>query len=543
MFARSNSKALAALLLLAGALLCLPSSAAQLIKVEAGASDLLPSQGGSVSFQGPNYAGYFGAGDLSGSFGMGASLRTTFHSDILTLGDQTIGFDLPTDIFAVNHYYPTRGLGIARRGGKANVFLFVGGTATVSGTPFFQSASADRPVAMLFTDAPLSSSLHVYSKSVISAQRTSIESIDWHPRKWFRSGLSGGIGSNQPYLAVSSDIEQNWLSLKTEYVSASDRFRRITAPSIFASEVDRENIMATIKPEANLLFIIGHENLLQPQSLAATSPFLRATVNEAQSALDFREFRFGAGVFQSTVQGRDSAATNLSVSRGITGRLDVSVSDFKTVSGTGPHASNLSASLRETISPRLSLLQVVNYSQGRTTVLYGGNYLSNRFTVGVDYQTLYLPFRANPFSQGINISLRIRLFAGLEVNAQTYRSATGQLRYTASGDTVLVGNFRPARPESERAFKHLRYVVRGRVADEAGAPVEGAAVLLGQELVLTNAAGEFFLRRKNAGVLPLQVVLEEFMNPASFRVMAAPATVTPALDGASLEIIVTLARN
>ncbi|HYY72334.1 MAG TPA: hypothetical protein VE778_01950 [Candidatus Bathyarchaeia archaeon] len=352
---------------------------------------MLPSEGGSVTFQGPNYTGYFGAGDLTGSFGMGASLRTTFRSEILTLGDQPIAFDLPTDIFAVNHFYATRGLGIAGHEGKANVFLFVGGTATVSGTPFFQSAIADRPVPMLFTDVPLSSSLHIYSKSVISGQRTSIESIDWHPRKWFRGGFSGGIGSNQPYLAVSSDIEQKWLSLKTEYVS-SDRFRRITAPSIFASEVDHENVMATIKPDSNLLFTIGHENLLQPQSLAATSPFFRATVNEVQSALDFHEFRFGAGVFQSTFQVRESAATNSSVSRRITDRLDVNVSDFQTISGTGPHANNLSASLRETISPRLSLLQVVNYSQGRTTVLYGGSYLSNRFTIGVDYQTLYLPF-------------------------------------------------------------------------------------------------------------------------------------------------------
>lgn len=540
---RANTRALVALLALVCSMAYSPLAYAQLIRVEAGASDLLPSQGGSVSFQGPNYAGYFGAGDLSGSFGMGASLRTTFHSEVLTLGDQPIAFDLPTDIFATNHFYPTRGLGISGREGRANVFLFVGGTATVSGTPFFQSASADRPVAMLFTDAPLSSSLHVYSKSVISARRTSIESIDWHPRKWFCSGLSGGIGSNQPYLAVSSDIEKSWLSLKAEYVSVSDRFRRITVPSVYASEVTRENIVAVIKPESSLLLTLGHENLLQPTSLTPTAPFLHATVNQAQSTVDFHEFRFGAGIFQSMFESRSNMAEDLSVSRRITNSFDVSVNQFRTLSGIGPHTSNLSASLRETISPRLSLLQVVNYSQGRATVLYGGSYLSNRFAVGVDYQTLYLPFRTNPFSQGISVSLRIRLFAGIEMNAQTFRSSSGQLRYTASGNSILAGNFRTTANESAKAFKHLRYVVRGCVRDENGTPVEGAAVLIGQELVLTNVAGEFFLRRKNTGVLSLQVSLEEFMNAASFRVIAAPATVTPGLDGATPEIVVILGRN
>jgi hypothetical protein len=208
-----------------------------------------------------------------------------------------------------------------------------------------------------------------------------------------------------------------------------------------------------------------------------------------------------------------------------------------------PGALAARTSLRETISPQLSLLQVVNYSQGRTTVLYGGNYLANRFMVGVDYETLYLPFRANPFSQGISVSLRIRLFAGLETNVQTFRSSSGQLRYTASGNTVLAGNFRPRTSESEKALKPLRYVLRGRVQDEQGAPIESAAVQVGQELVLTNAAGEFFLRRKTTGVVPLQVVFEEFPNPASFRVIAAPASATPALDGTAPVIVITLCRN
>jgi len=520
-----------------------PSAAAQFIRIEAGASDLLPSAGASVNFQGPNYTGYLGVGEIDGMFRLGTSLKTVIHSQVVTLGDQTVAFDLPTDIFNTNHFFPTRGIGINAKEGRANLFFFAGGTALTSGTPFFQAARADMPVGMLFTDVALSPTLHFFSRNVVSRQRTSIQALEWHPGKWLRSGLATGIGSNQPYLAATTDVETSRLSLKAAYISAGNRFRRITASSIYASEVVRENMVAVIKPYSGILLTLGHQNFLQPQSIDPGAAYLHATVNEAQSTFDVRDFRFGAGIFQSTYQNRSNVANSFSASRRITSSLDASVNYFRSFSGATSHVSNLSASLRETISPRISLLQVVNYSQGRTNVLYGGSYLSNRFTVGVDYQTLYLPFRPNPFSQGISVTLRIRLFGSLQVNAQTFRSADGRLRYTASGETVLTGNFRPAGGDGQNAFKHLRYVVRGRVQDETGSPVEGAALLVGEELVITNAAGEFLVRRKTAGILPLQVVFAEFLSPASFRVMAVPRTVTPAPDSTASDITVILARN
>ena len=454
----------------------------------------MPSAGGSINFQGPNYTGYLGVGEIDGVFRLGTPVKTIIHSDVVTLGDQPIAFDLPTDIFNNNHFFPTRGIGVNAKEGKANVFLFVGGTALTSGTPFFQAASADMPVGMLFTDVPVSPTLRFSSRNVISRQRTSIQALDWHPGKWLRTGVAAGIGSNQPYLAATTDIESSRLSLKAAYISAGNRFRRVTATSIYASEVDRENILAVIKPSSSMLLTLGHQNFLQPQSIDPAAAYLHATVNEAQASFDVRDFRLGAGIFQSTYQSRSNLANNLSASRRITSSLDASVNYFRAFAGTGSRMSNLSGSLRETISPRISLLQVINYSQGRTNVLYGGSYLSNRFTVGVDYQTLYLPFHANPFSQGISVTLRIRLFGGLQVNAQTFRSADGRLRYTASGETALNGNFRPAGGDGQNAFKHLRYVVRGRVQDETGNPVEGAALLVGEELVITNASGEFLVR-------------------------------------------------
>src|SRR5215467_3904325 len=82
---------------------------AQVIKVEAGASDILPSQGGSIQIQGENYQGYVGAGDIAGVFHFGSYLTTSWERYKFTLGDQTSVIGLPTDIFGPRQYFLARG--------------------------------------------------------------------------------------------------------------------------------------------------------------------------------------------------------------------------------------------------------------------------------------------------------------------------------------------------------------------------------------------------------------------------------------------------
>jgi hypothetical protein len=512
---------------------------AQFMNVEAGASNVVSAQGGSISFEGPQFSSYFGAGNLGGVFGMGTYVKTTIGSHQVTLGDQPIVFDLPTDIFDTNHYLLTRGVGVTAKRGKANLFIFAGGTAAASGAQFFQSAKMDSRAAMLFTDVPLSPNLHFYSKTVISRKLTSVQALDWHPRKWLRTGVAAGVGSNQPYFAATSEMETNRLSVRAGYISAGDQFRRVTAPSVYASEFYRENILAVMKFSSGALLTLGHQNLLQPQGTDLSAPYLRATVNQAQGSFDVAQFRLGAGIFQSRSTLARNVAETFSAARQITNRIDMGMSYFHTLAGPNPAVSNLSTSIRETLSPKLSLLQIINYSQGRANVQFGGSYVTNRIVVSVDYQTLYMPFLANPFSQGISISLRVRLFRGMQVNVQTFRSADGHLRYTASGETLLTNNFRVAGSNGEDAFKHLRYMVRGHVQDRTGKPIEGAAIRIGQQLVFTNVDGEFFVRLKKPGTLPLEVVLTEFLNPASFHLVSAlPAVkVFPEATAPDIEIV------
>jgi len=516
---------------------------AQFITVGAGASNVVPARGGSISFEGPKFSSYFGVGDLGGVFGMGSYIKTTIGSHQVTLGDQPILFDLPTDIFNTNHFFLTRGMGVTAKKGKANIFIFAGGTAVASGTQFFQTAKMDSRAGMLFADIPLTPNLHFYSKTVISRKLTSVQALDWRPRKWLRTGVAAGVGSNQPYFAATADVERNWLSLRAGYISASNQFRRVTAPSVYASELDRENILAVMKFSSGAVVTLGRQNFLQPQGTDPSAPYLRATVNQAQGSFDVAQFRLGAGLFQSHSTVASNLAEAFSAARRITNSIDFGVSYFRTLSGPIPTVSNLSTSIRETLSPKLSLLQVVNYSQGRTNVQFGGSYVTNRIAVSVDYQTLYMPFLVNPFSQGISISLRVRLFRSMQMSVQTFRSADGHLRYSAWGDTLLTNKFRAVRSNGEDPFKHLRYMVRGHVQDQTGGAIQGAAIRIGQQLVFTNADGEFFVRLKKAGSLTLEVVLTEFLNPALFHLVSALTEVKVFPEPVAPDVEIVLERK
>jgi hypothetical protein len=63
-----------------------------------------------------------------------------------------------------------------------------------------------------------------------------------------------------------------------------------------------------------------------------------------------------------------------------------------------------------------------------------------------------------------------------------------------------------------------KYVIRGHVRDENGEPIEGVALPIGNEIVFTNARGEFLLRQKRAGLFSLAVEFEQ----SQFRVIDAP---------------------
>src|SRR5262249_24548183 len=140
------------------------------------------------------------------------------------------------------------------------------------------------------------------------------------------------------------------------------------------------------------------------------------------------------------------------------------------------------------------------------------------------------------------VNVNLKLWSSFQLHGQTFRSPDGRLRYTASISTLLARGPH-ARASEAQAYRMPGYVVRGHVRDVSGAPIEGAAVRIGNDIVYSNAAGEFLVREKRAGLLPLQVVLQEFTNPVSFTVVSAPATVLPATEDSAPDVVIVLRAN
>src|SRR5437868_3399750 len=387
---------LAALILIAFSLVA--PVCAQYIKVLGGASTMVPAQGGSFDFEGGNYHGYLGLGMIDGRFRFGTNVQTAFGPYHMTFGDDPVRLDLPTDIFDNSHYVLVRGIGTRTQKHHVNLYGFVGATAFANGAPFFQAASSQSKLAMVFADIPLTDRLHFYSKNIISSRQTSIHGINWRAEKWLQTSAAFGIGSNQRYFATSLQVERDWLSVKAAFVGAGDHFRRITVLSPLGSEVDGANLLVTLHPHWGLNASFGHQNYVQPQS-NPSADFLHGSVNHFQASYDFHEYRFGGAFFQSEAEGRHNLGEGFWGSRRITSRIDAGLNYFRNKPDTGAPTSSLAGLIRENLSARLNLLQLINHSNGQTNVSFGGNYTSNRFSIGLDYQTIYVPLLKDPFRQ------------------------------------------------------------------------------------------------------------------------------------------------
>jgi len=522
---------------------CAPLCRAQLVTVGGGSSDLYDANGASLQVQSGNYQGYLGAGDLGGNFLLGTRASAKLHAGTLSLGDEPISFDLPTDIFNTDQFLLARGASFNTRRQGYDVMLFGGATALGGGTPFFQASTAETPAGMLFVDKAVSDRLHFYSREVFSEQQTAINGFSFQLSPGVALGAAGGLGSNQAYGAASLEVKQNWLDLRAAYIGVGDRFRRVTVRQPLNSEYTGANILATIKPRRGLVLVAGHQNLLQPQ-YNISLPFVRATVEQLQGGFEFRQLRWGGGLFQSFLEGKQTAGQALWADRPITHWLDTGINYFRSRSQQDKQVSSMiSGTLRQTVSPRLSLLQVISSSQGQTTVSFGGNYFSNRFTVGVDYQTVYVPFLVRPFKQGIAVTLQLRPFGGIELDGQSFLGPDGKTRYSVSGSSMLYGASRFFGVNGSSGYRLPKYVVRGRVVDERGNAIAGAAVRVDGEVLLTNAAGEFLVRKKREGTYPIQVSFSDFVNPLPYEVVSCPASVTAMREEVATEVLVTLRQG
>jgi len=524
-------------------MLCVQVLPAQVFKIDGGTSTLFNADGGTISMKAPNYETSLGLGTTFGRFELGAVARTKIMGYTVTAGDDNVRFDLPTDIFGNTSYYSARGVGISKNYEDSGFYVLGGLTSQWVGSSFFQAARSEDPVGIMFFHHHLTDNLHFYSREIISTKTSALQSLEWKPEKWLTSSVTGGIGSGKPYFVTAVDAELRKLSLKGSYAYVSPDFRRITVPDILNSEPERENIEATYHFTRDTVITAAHRNLMQPLSI--NSPFARASMDQLSGNFRLGHSYFGAGLFTSRFSGRDSWGTSMYVGRRFRDFLDVSGSYFVSKSTGNSTQHLLTGTFREVISPRFNVLQVLSYSNGQTSLAYGGEFITNRLNLSVDYQTQYLAFRTNkPFQQTLSFNGRVRVIGPLSLTAASSIAPDGHTRYSFGGTTYLyrAGGLFPSWGQSNDSFKFPKYIVQGIVKDQEGKAIAGAALQIGNDIIFTDGEGRFLFRSKKHKELPFAIVPSQFLSTGFFEAVQAPQSVTTEKEDQAQEIIVIVRR-
>lgn len=517
-------------------------ASAQVFRVQGGTSTMLDAQGGSVEFKAPNYDGSFGIGYYNGQVMFGGGTRYKYHDYIVLAGDDSVHFDLPTDVFDHSHYFSARGAGITRAGRDRRLYAFAGTTSTWLGTGFFNAATSESPVAIVFYQRQLKDKLRFFSRNIASSRQTLLEGLEWSPEKWAHVSITGGIGSNQPYAAAAFDAETQKLAFRTSYVVTGDMFRRVTVISPMSSEVNKGNVQMLYKPNEYLSITTGHQNILQPVTVGG--PLEAASVDQISTDMHVRRFYFGTGLFSSRASIGNSRGSNFYLGRPIGRRFDVNTNYFNSQSSNGFTTTILSGSIREHFASRFSLLQMISHTAGQTTYSFGGDYISNRLMLSVNYQNLYLPLRpTKPFEQALALNASFRVSGPLQITAASNVAPDGHLRYSIGMSTYLYRlNGMAMNANSPDSFSISKYVIQGTVLDDQGSPVEGAALHIGRQVAYTDSSGRFIVRFSKRGSFPLSLAPEEFLTNGVYQVVSAPSQVNTESEDDARDVQVVVRR-
>ena len=344
-----------------------------------------------------------------------------------------------------------------------------------------------------------------------------------------------------PYAAGAVTARRGALGLKALYAWNPDRFRRADVPGPTQTESEKENISLTYDLGSGIpgrAWLASTSCRTPPTQRHRSGP----VGNSAFASGRVHEIRLTGGVYDSRSQGTTNLSSYFAVGREVSSWLDAEL--FVLQSRPSGRASSTTpiVNLRWRISPRVRLMQQISVHDHRPTILFGANLITPLGEFGADYQIVHQPFQPfQPFRSALNLTARLQL-GRYSTNLGTYVRPDGAVDYSASGSTFLyMGSFGGVQPQ-QLGQSLGRYVVRGRVRDEAGDPVEGAAVSLGGDMAFTNSRGEFFVRVRHPERYQISVPLEEFLLPGRWEVVAAPAETVAEPENSAHGIEIILRR-
>ena len=514
------------------------SSAAQVFELQGGGSSLYQGYGGALNVWGNGFEGNVGVGYLDG-LRFSVFLKQLVGRDTLRLGNDVIPVRLATDVFGGAQSVLAQGVGVRRGTKRSSLYAFIGASASATPAPFVNALRMDKAIGVVQAERSLSSAVRLTTHALFSSRQTVLQGIRWESPTGLEAAATGGLGGSEPYGAFSAGMKREKIDVRASYVRMGDRFRRAGVPSPVQSESDRENVLITVRPADGFSFGVGRQHFRQDSTLPGMAD--RATLNQVFGAARVLGANLSAGLFDSRTVGVRSVSSYATASRDITRWLQTDVYLLRIWSPAPVRSTTPVVRVREFITPRISLLQVLTRMNGRTSASLGGAFTSGLTSLGLDYQVVHTPYRpTQPFVQTIALNVRLPL-GDYRVNASSFVTPDGRVNYTGAASTFFYAGdaLTGARPVE---IKFERFIVDGTVVDESGTAIDGAAVEIGGSLVFTDSRGRFFIRLSRNREVPVRVVLQEFLASGRYEVVSAPTSAVPHTERQSAPIRIVVRR-
>jgi len=460
-------------LLIAALLLTGSALHAQTIQVQGGASSLFNATGGSVTVYTADTNSTIGMGVSNGHLVAGANTEFLFHGWDTTAGDK--GIFLSTQQLGLST--TLRGLQAQRKFVGSTLNIFTGAVGESYSTPFFSGAIAKR----FGTGFQFTGKFQHWDLSTVEAytngRLTTLQGAMYHWRGLTLQGTAGLL-EGRTYLIGQSTWRFNHASLDA-----------------------------------------GRQTFIwQGQHSTVTS----GNVSAWAGPLDAH-----AGLYRSSLARGENTGAGLRLGL-LTLRGDMFLS---------PGHRTLTGSVAEKLSRRWSLSQFITRSGNQTSVNFGGSYTSNLVTASLGYAQAFIPFANVPFQKVLSVTLAFQLPHGTSLNLATVAAPTGGVRWSSYGGTYVQAPWLPS-PSSQRLAGRTRIrgvEVRGKVVDQFGVAVCGAAIVVNGETVYSDTQGVFIARVKRNRTVTLLINLEGFTAPGNWEVLSAPVSTQP---GSPVEITV-----
>ena len=512
----------------------------QVYAIGGGASTLYNTQGGSVSYAQGAYTMDFGAGLMDGQFGAGGAIERHFPWGAAILGNSTMSFHLPTDLFAGGRSVYMTGVGLNVISEDRQAQLFVGAASNYFLSPLFDGAVPQKGAAIGVLHGKLSDHWSFTDNVLLTSKATWMEGFEWAPSRQTALAASAGlaeIGANSAnrYGAVSARLNRRVFDLRAEYVAYGKTTQLYDISTIQNSEPIKDNFDFTFHPsyKHNFALSLGRQNIVvfPDQTVIGNEQGNISTVNTLSAGYTLAKTNLAAAFFDSKYLGREGTGESFSVARNITQLIAVQGS-YSTSHSHGYGTQKVySAGIAENITPQWSFQETVNDMDGHVEATGGGSYYNNRFSIRVQDSLNYIATNTQkPFQSSYLFSGSVNFLSKLKASFSTNIDAFGHRYYTVGGNYLSYGQQMFGGPPARDVGD---YLVHGHVIGTDQKPVEGIALLIDKKLLFTDSDGYFEVRESKRRTHTFNVSIEQSTNVFLYEVVSGPQTVVSTADGDS----------